>query len=343
MNIVFAYNSPPPINGSAMVGKAILDSLRNSDKHNVLSVIDTKLHVSIEDIGFKSPIRKTLCFIKILKSIREKSSKNAALYLTINLNYYGVIKLLLILAISYKKYMRFYIHNHMRIQKKDRIAAFLKKFPKIHPILISKEESKLFNNGIFLPNRSFIEDLYIAKTDYNSLRLLFMSHWFTWKGLDDLLLFIREVKSNGTEVFCKIYGSEGDLSLSDLLIRCENLGVLSNVSINAPIYGHKEKAQALNWANFVFYPSRKDYAPLFLLECSQFGVPVIAYDVGLIAEISENHNTGVVVHTLDEAIIKSLELWNNGLLRVLSTNIRKRYSASYSIAHWHKRVSNLFS
>ena len=343
MNIVFAYNSPPPINGSAMVGKAILDSLRISNNHNVIRVIDTKLHVSIDDVGFKSPIRKILVFSKVLKAIRENSYKDAALYLAINLNYFGILKLLIILAFSYKKYKIFYVHNHMMISDENFVVFIVNNLKKIRPILLSNAEAKLFKTGLFLPNRSLIKDLYVKKKHFNAFRLLFMSHFFTWKGLYDLLLFVREVELSGIEIYCKIYGSEGDLKLSDLVLRCQDLEVSTNVTIHAPIYSDVEKAEAFNWANLVFYPSRKDYAPLFLLECSQFGIPVIAYDVGLIPEILENYNAGLVVKSFDEAIMKSVELGNNGQLRALSVNIRKRYCSSLSLGQWHKQINNLFS
>ncbi len=336
----FAFNAPPPINGSAIIGDRILSVLKEEKEGDFdkLKVVDTKLYDKVAHVGFYGLRLKFFKFYRVLYAVTAHIPKNSRLYIAYNLNPFGLVKLFILLIFNYYRYKRIYIHNHMSINNKRILAFLFNLFTRLYPIFISRSESTLFKNGLYIPNVSFIEDKYVEKNEFSIIRLLFMSHLFTWKGVLDILFYVRQLKDFGYRVECRIFGLEGDLSFNDVIYKIREMSISSNVSVKGPVYDDSERVKQLNWANLVFYPSRKDYAPLFLLECSQFGIPVLSYDVGIISELMSSCNSGTIVTSVNEACDRTIEIMSKMSLKELSSSTRRRYLTNYSLDIWTEIV-----
>jgi glycosyltransferase involved in cell wall biosynthesis len=341
--MIFLYNFPPPINGSSLVGYNILKFFQSniSSEIKVEFFLDLKLYDSMEDIG-SGFFKKIFKFIKIKKKFDELYSVDRKVYMSFNLDFFGFFKLFYFLLFNYNKYDRIYVHNHVELKNFNYIPFFINFFNKIDPILISSQELKYFNNGHYLPNISFLPDEFVEKKVDNKLRIIFISHYFSWKGVLDILLFVKKLVELNVVLECKLFGAAGDLSKEVLINRCIELEIQEFVSINEPIFSDEEKINQLNWANFCFYPSKRDYSPLFLLEASQYGVPILAYDVGVIREILSTSNSGKIVQNVNEAVEVTLDFLNNNL-EFASLVARKKYLDSCSKDLWDRRLNSIFN
>jgi glycosyltransferase involved in cell wall biosynthesis len=345
LKLVYAYNAPPPINGSALIGKQVLFFLQTDNHINVeiFRVIDTKLYNTISDVGPSLYLAKFVRFLRIIHNLSYDIPQNSQLYIAYNLNYFGLIKLFFTLFYCYKKYDKIYVHNHMSIGSKGIVAFVLNRFNKLYPVVLSRSEASYFRNGLYVPNISFIPDMYVNKVEFNRLQLLFMSHLFTWKGVLDILDYIKQLKDLGYNVECRFFGLEGDLSFDYLMHRSQEMAISSNVQFNGPIYSDSERVDNLNWANLVFYPSKKDYAPLFLLECAQYGIPVLSYDVGITSELLDSSNSGYIVNSVCEAIDRTLTILKDGVLEGMSVSTRQKYLMNFGLENWKDILRNIFN
>ncbi|UWG97171.1 glycosyltransferase family 4 protein [Dehalobacter sp. DCM] len=88
--------------------------------------------------------------------------------------------------------------------------------------------------------------------------------------------------------------------------------------------------KALPAMNIFVLPSLNEGMGLVLLEAAQAGIPIIASDVGGIPELLSNYAEAILIKPgehLDIALACSLLLKNNGLIRKLTDNARKRAMA----------------
>lgn len=129
-------------------------------------------------------------------------------------------------------------------------------------------------------------------TAHRPLRALYLGRLDPQKGVERLERCVAFLQAEGTEIDWRVVGSElvaeGQQSWTG---RFAALGV----AITPPIFDPARVAEALEWADVLVLPSRWEGAPLVLFEAMQVGCVPVAVDVGAVAEVIKNGETGLLV------------------------------------------------
>lgn len=156
-----------------------------------------------------------------------------------------------------------------------------------------------------VPNAVDVVDVARFSTERGRLepvRLLFLSSTFPFKGVFVLLRALRMLATRGVAFEAEIVGdstSANDAAIGAFLL---DNGLTPRVKTRGALYGD-DKYYAFGRADIFVHPTLNDYFPLVLLEAMQFGLAVVASDVGAIGEIVEDGRTGRLVPTGDAGVL----------------------------------------
>ena len=116
-----------------------------------------------------------------------------------------------------------------------------------------------------------------------------------------------------------------------------------NVELRGPL-GESDKFSVLANARILIFTSRNEGQPLVLLEAMSVGLPVIAYDVGLIAELLGEDFPFLVGAPNKVELQRTFErAMDADLSKMVGANLQKRYSDFYSPGRHHKRLIEIFN
>ncbi len=121
------------------------------------------------------------------------------------------------------------------------------------------------------------------------------------KGLAPLLDVVRELCGSRPELQLMVVGA-GD-GRADFEQRCRELGIESHVQFRGRLDG-SELVEAYQSATALALPTSNDSFPMVLLEGAACGLPLVAYDVGSIADIVKDQETGYLVQVGDVVSLK---------------------------------------
>jgi glycosyltransferase involved in cell wall biosynthesis len=115
----------------------------------------------------------------------------------------------------------------------------------------------------------------------------------------------------------------------------------------AVLTGHRDDVMAvLDAADVLLHPSRADAFPTALLEALAAGVPIVAADVGGVAEIVDHERTGLLVRpplTAGRfAVALDRILADRDLRRRLQERGRERFEAEFTAARWASRLRGIY-
>ncbi|RYX87125.1 glycosyltransferase, partial [bacterium] len=178
-----------------------------------------------------------------------------------------------------------------------------------------------------------------AKTNFNTLEILFLGVDWVRKGGDIVLNTYRKLKEHNFDVHLTICGCVPPVDLTD-----SDITVISFLDKNNP-KDYEKFNQLLIDTHLLFVPSEAEAYGIVFCEAAAYGIPVITRDVGGISSIVKNNVNGYCLpydSTLD-AYFETLStiVTNNELYKTLSTASRKLYSDSLSWDRWGEKVSNI--
>ena len=199
-------------------------------------------------------------------------------------------------------------------------------------------------NGIPDENTEISTLNYITQ-NYESIKILFLSNISRSKGVDVLLDALCLLKTRGVSFECDIVGSEGDMSLVELVKKVKENNLVNVVNILGAKYG-SEKFEVLAKADLLVHPTLDDCFPLVILEALMFGLPVISSREGAIEDIIfDSYNGFLVDKNKPAAIADALEnlAANKKLIKEMSVNARTSYVQHFTVERFESSLEKILT
>ena len=309
---------PPPIHGLALVNDAMKNLIVNIDpKSSVFDLSSISLYRTISNISIRF-LKFLFIYPKYL--FFSFSNKYHTLYLGLS-GGFGQFYDLLILLIARITKQRIFIHHHSfsylnKISSLTYLVMRVAGKNATHIVLCNLMQEKLrayrknlsyilLSNSVFLINNT---------TEISSNRQLktigFLGNISIKKGINIFFKVLEELNIQRT--INGIIGGPFQDSKSEIFTRNE-LKNNSYISYLGPVYNN-DKEKFFNRIDVLLMPSLLEEAePLVIHEAMSYGIPVIAYNKGCIAEIVKQ-DSGLVVKSnlnLTNCTIKLINNWIN--------------------------------
>ena len=358
--ILFILHLPPPVHGAALMGDYIKKNKTINERFEN-SFLNLSASRSIDAIG-KASSKKALFFINLVSStigslIRHKY---AACYVTLTSKGTAFYKDFLIVTILklFRKKILLHFHNKGVAEgsKANKINPFLYRFVLggkrtkvilLSPFLYSDisqfvEQERIFYCPNGIPNSITIPG---QKVKNNRVRLLFLSNMMVDKGVFTLLETCLLLKKKNIDFECHFVGDWLDITETEFNQKVMQFGLTDLVKAYGKKYG-EEKEKFYQDADIFVMPSFDEAFSLVLLEAMQFGLPVVASNVGGIPDIVVNDVTGYLVQRKDPLSLseKLINLTENPELRIsMGIAARKRYEENFTMDKFENRFLNILN
>ena len=156
------------------------------------------------------------------------------------------------------------------------------------------------------------------------------------KGQLDIIKLAREVKSNELDIGFVLVGSGRDA----LLLKKESRD-LDNVYFMGQVENIGDYLSAFD---IFIFPSRHEGLGSTIIDAINFGLPVIARDVGGISDIIENGVNGLMVSEFSSDFFTPLaELYENKLKRKIISEANREKSKAFSLERMTESYINLYN
>lgn len=304
---------PPPVHGASMVGQFIHDSelIRDAfDCHYVNMAVAARL----EDVG-KGGWQKVKGIFHKLMDIRRavKRVKPDLVYITPNSAGAPFYKDFLTVMMLKMMKQRIVMHFHnkgvaTRQEKKGDNWLYRRYFKGVKLILLADslyEDVRKYidrNNVFVCPNAipaiaMATELMCKRKVDVNAYNQTVVPHilWLTnimrTKGIMEYLSALKLLKERGMKFQADFVGGlTKEMTGEEFDTALTTLGLNDNCAYYGPKYGN-DKYVYFRDADIFVLPSYTEALPVSILEAMQFGLPVVASNVGGVsAEVEEGVN-----------------------------------------------------
>jgi glycosyltransferase involved in cell wall biosynthesis len=133
------------------------------------------------------------------------------------------------------------------------------------------------------------------------IRILYMGRLDRQKGIDRLYDAIVKLRERGIAFEAQAIGGEilADDPSSSWMTRLKDVGV----QVSPPVFGGKDIAAHLAWADVLLMPSRWEGAPLMIAEAQQLGCVPVATAVGAVDELIAHGQDGILIKNGNDAQI----------------------------------------
>jgi len=306
--ILFFIQLPPPVHGSSIVGKMILDNLKINNNFNTFYINSLLSTNTGQGNIFKT--EKIISYFKIIRSFIKQvhSFKPDLFYIAMTASGIGFLKDFPFILYCRLKKIKVVIHLHNKgIAKYSknliyRLLYFIV-FKKSKVIVLSEKllidiPNYINNNDIYICNNG-MKKLVIQtpkKKTTKKVRILFISNLIESKGVFILLESLKLLLENNISFYCNIVGGVADVSEEILLKKINDLGLLNYVKYLGKLYGEKKDKIFKESDIFVFPTYYKNEAfPLVILESFMYGIPVITTNEGGISDIVRNEINGLII------------------------------------------------
>ncbi|KAA6303738.1 MAG: N-acetyl-alpha-D-glucosaminyl L-malate synthase [Candidatus Ordinivivax streblomastigis] len=355
--ILFILQLPPPVHGSAMVGRYIKDS-RLINETFTCRFVNSSLSRSMNEIG-GNPIKKIERYLSILfqtiKALFVFRPDVCYFAATVKgIGFYKDVPVIALLKLFRKKIV-LHFHNKGVNQAQnrwldDKLYRFALKNVKV--ILLSKRlyvdvEKYVDESDVFIcPNG--IPDVewnatFLRQRNNPVPRLLFLSNLLISKGVYVLLDTLRILKDKRYSFLCDFVGAETtEISTAQFEETVKQLNLNEIVVYKGKQYG-ENKNQIFQQSDIFIFPTfySNETFGLVNLEAMQQGLPIVTTDEGGIPDIVEDGATGYIVEKQNsEALAERIEkLLNNQQLRVkMGQAGRKKFEEKYTLNIFEMRI-----
>ncbi|GAA0492739.1 hypothetical protein GCM10009532_15280 [Microbacterium aurantiacum] len=160
-------------------------------------------------------------------------------------------------------------------------------------------------------------------------RVVYFSNLIPEKGIEDFLELARRFEKESDTRFVAAGRPVSQVQLSDLTSKAP-----PNAEVIGGVYG-AEKVDLFASASMLVFPStyRFEAQPLTILEALSGGVPVVAYDVGGIADLIRHGENGLLVPAGDVSRLQDAVqglLHDSKRLAAMSESARRLYQERFS-------------
>lgn len=198
----------------------------------------------------------------------------------------------------------------------------------------------IVNPGVDVTTEIKRERFYGKKEHWN---LLSVGAVTERKGYDYLIEALKDLKDYPFK--CYIVGNIDDKRFYEQLnIKIKNYGLLPKIEFTDYISNEKLKDLYLSCDIFIL-PSRHEGYGIVLKEALNYGLPVIATNVGAVSEVVENGKTGVLVEPNNpESLAETLQnlMHKPIILAQIEENIRKKHSVIKSWLDVKRELKTVF-
>jgi glycosyltransferase involved in cell wall biosynthesis len=149
---------------------------------------------------------------------------------------------------------------------------------------------RVLYNPTILRKPVYEDDTFRREHEEESVHFLFMGRLGQRKGVYDIIESARQLKENRVQIH--LYG---DGEIDQVQKAVEDSGVSDIVKVRGWIDGSR-KDQTFQESNVLLLPSYNEGLPISVLEAMAYGLPVVATDVGGVAEAVENGVNGYLLN-----------------------------------------------
>lgn len=362
--ILFILHIPPPVHGSSVVGKAIIDS-QVINKAFECSYINLGTSRTVDEIG-KNPFVKIGRYLHIVFQVLKQliSNKPNLCYLAITAKGPAFYKdsVIALLAKLFGVQVVYHFHNKGVSARQHRALdnfLYQRVFKGAYAILLSKylhpDVEKFFipervyycPNGIspLNPPEGDVRQKTLDKNQNEKVEILFLSNLIESKGVFVLLEACKILQQKQLPFNCTFVGGEGNITAKQFHEKVKELGLEKPVLYLGKKYGI-EKEEVFSNADIFVHPTYEDCFPLVLLEAMQHKLPVVSTFEGGIPDIVDDNTTGFLVPQKNvEALAEKLELLINdsGLRQKMGEAGFSKFEKEYTIEIFENRLKDILS
>ena len=360
--VLFILHIPPPIHGSSVVGKYIMDNILINKLFDCWYV-NLTTSISVIEIG-KLRLNKFFKYWSIMwKALWSIAIwKPNLCYIAITAKGTAFYKDTFLVILSKLFGIKILYHFHSKgvsTRQNNFLDNLLYRFVfrNAHVILLSKylytdiqkyvkeEQVHYCPNGIpVIPDMNF--KLLSSNREAKKVpEILFLSNMMKEKGVYILLEACKILHNKGVTFITWFIGSWLDINENDFndFVFFNNLK--ENVFYGGAKYG-TEKSVYFERANIFVFPTyyNNEVFPLVILEAMQYGLPVISTREGGIPDILEDGETGFLVNKndlIDLADKMELLINNPFLCQQMGAAGKNKFQNNYTISIWENKMFNI--
>jgi glycosyltransferase involved in cell wall biosynthesis len=350
--VLFILHLPPPIHGSAIVGKTIKESTWiNGQIQSVYINLGTSK--SLDEIG-KNHLQKIGLYLKIvLQTLKQLIFfKPDLVYIALTAKGKAFYKdaFIAILAKVFRKKIVFHLHNRSMAERQDKwsdVALCKILFKNTEVILLSKYLYHEIHKYVpekfvhYCPNGipELTNTIGAKKENSQEVQILFLSNLMQAKGVFVLLEACRILQRKQLPFHCSFIGGESDITSKIFQNKVMELGLSEKVHYAGKKYG-KEKELAFSSADIFAMPTLNETFGLVNIEAMQFSLPVVSTWEGGIPDVIVDGKTGFLVEKDNaQALSDKLEtlIIDIKLRLKMGQNGRKLYKEKFTLEIFEKR------
>lgn len=356
--LLFITPLPPPVHGSAMVSRYIMDSrlVRDSFRPDFVNLSTSR---KVDEIGRNGPMkwfRFANTWLKVFYKLI--SNRYDLCYLAITCHGIGFLKDAPFVLLCKWLGRKVVVHQHNKGMERyvDRkfyrwllervydgtnvILLSWKLYPDVERV-VSKERVWICPNGI--PETASVNRNEKAPS---VPRLLFLSNLVESKGVYVLLDACRMLREKGYAFSCHFVGGESkEISRAVFEEEITRRGLEGTVMYHGPQYG-PDKERFFLEADIFVQPTFEDCFPLTIIEAMQHGLPVVATSEGAIPDMVVHGETGYVcepknVFRLTECLEKLLK--DSELRKQMGENGCCRYKERFTLEVFERNFRRILT
>ncbi len=351
--VLFLVHLPPPVHGSSLLGKLIVTSVKISAKFES-TYVNLLLSSTVSSSGQFSFIKIGRALKTIYETLLSVSFNRPKIcYFALSSSGFALYRDFILVIILKLFRIKIVYHLHNKGIKNNQSKTLNKKIYEflfggnkviIGSKLLYKDVEDYFSfDKVYICPNGIAENPNIHLNKKNEIvKILYLSNWIKSKGILDLMASCQILVDSGLDFVLQIAGSEGDLSLQDLILESERLNISSHIEIVGAKFG-SEKYQLLKEADIFVLPTyySNECFPLVILEAMQSELPVVSTFEGGIPDFVENNITGYLVNQRDiRGLSNRLQdlILNPGKRISMGASGRKRYENNFTLSHFEFNI-----
>jgi glycosyltransferase involved in cell wall biosynthesis len=349
--VLYFIQVPPPIHGVSTINKYVLESEiinQNIEK----KLLEIKFSNSVQELTHFS-FSKFFKFIKLFFSLFKTlfSFKPDFVYFSImpvGKGFYRDFIYVLLMKLFRTKII-FHIHNsgindkkHSFIKSKMYKCVFDNSFiihlsegllqKEIMPLNLKNAKLFAVNNGVE------IVEFQKSKIEKSKVNILFLSNLFPEKGVFTILNVFKDLFVENTNIQLDIIGENFLNENKKIREFIFNNKLENSVFLHENIH-NENRFPFFEKADIFAFPSQLkcESFPLVLLEAMMFKLPVVAYEIGAVAEIVKNTESGFVAE-----LGNILEFKTKLKTLIENTELRTKFGEKAQEIYFEKYTKKVF-